>query len=333
MAEPKSKRTRHQHTATRKQRAKRKFAFLKELRRDTTLQPSAKMVVWSLAEDFYNLDDERCNPSFASLARAVGRRQRSVIDAIGEAKTRGWLEVSSIGGGSKRSTNRYTIVWDKRAEVAPEQAAENTNQTIEDIEETVSAANENSQSPEIIDETEIEVCSALHGCSPLREGVQSSAYEPTPNLKGEEEEGEVVVAARGFAAPPLAEEEEMAFQQLCQWPRYQYWPDFDEVKAREAFAAVCAEHGEQIRAQSGLGVGAYLVDRANVWVDAFAVAHPNGDGGRYLKRLEVWLGAPDANGKASPWWSLAPTPKASGGGRGRKPDLLQTALRGAAVAS
>ena len=135
------------NTATRKQRAKRKFAFLKELRRDTTLQPSAKMVVWSLAEDFYNLDDERCNPSFASLARAVGRRQRSVIDAIGEAKTRGWIEVSSIGGGSKRSTNRYTIVWDKRADVAPEQAAEKTNQPIDDIEEAASEATENSQTP------------------------------------------------------------------------------------------------------------------------------------------------------------------------------------------
>ena len=333
MAEPKSKRTRHQHTATRKQRAKRKFAFLKELRRDTALQPSAKMVVWSLAEDFYNLDDERCNPSFASLARAVGRRQRSVIDAIGEAKAGGWIEVSSIGGGSKRSTNRYTIAWDKRADVAPEQAAEKTNQAIDDIEEAMSEATENSQSTEMIHVNEIEVCSPLHGCSPLHEGMQSSAYEPTPNLKGEEEGEDAPLAARGFAAPPLAEDDEMAFQQLCQWPRYQYWPDFDEVKAREAFAAVCAEHGEQILAQSGLGVGAYLVDRAKVWVEAFAVAHPNGDGGRYLKRLEVWLGAPDANGKASPWWSLAPTPKASGGGRGRKPDLLQTTLRRAAVAS
>jgi hypothetical protein len=332
MVKSKSKRTRHQHTTIRKQRAKRKFAFLKELRRDATLQPSVKMVVWSLAEDFYNLDDERCNPSFASLARAVGRRQRSVIDAIGEAKAGGWIEVSSIGGGSKRSTNRYTIVWGKRADVAPEEA-EKTNQPIDDIEEAMSEATENSQSTEMIHVNEIEVCSPLHGCSSLHEGMQSSAYEPTPNLKGEERGEDARVAARGFAAPPLAEEDEMAFQQLCQWPRYQYWPDFDEVKAREAFAAVCAEHGEQILAQSGLGVGAYLVDRAKVWVEAFAVAHPNGDGGRYLKRLEVWLGAPDANGKASPWWSLAPTPKASGGGRGRKPDLLQTTLRRAAVAS
>jgi len=214
--------------------------------------------------------------------------------------------------------------------VAP--AAEKTDQPDDNIDENVSAAAENPEALDIMDENESEVCSPLHGCSPLHEGVQSSAYEPAPNLEGEEEEGEVVVAARGFAAPPLPEEEEMAFQQLCQWPRYQYWPDFDELKAREAFAAVCAEHGEQILAQTGLGVGAYLVDRAKVWVEAFAVAHPNGDGGRYLKRLEVGL-APDANGKASPWWRLAPTPKTSGGGRGRKPDLMQTTLRGAAVAS
>jgi hypothetical protein len=41
MTKPKGKRTRHQHTAIRKQRAKRKFAFLKELRRDTALQQSS----------------------------------------------------------------------------------------------------------------------------------------------------------------------------------------------------------------------------------------------------------------------------------------------------
>jgi hypothetical protein len=140
------------------------------------------------------------------------------------------------------------------------------------------------------------------------------------------------VAPRAFGAPPLAEDDELAFRQLCQWPRYQYWPDFDEVKARQAFAAVCAEHGEQIRVQTGLGVGAYLLDRARVWVEAFAVAHPNGDGARYLKKLEVWLGAPGDDGKAAPWWRLAPTPQVRAGGRGRKPDLLQTTLRGAAVA-
>jgi hypothetical protein len=180
MVKQEHKRSGSQRTATRKQRAKRKFALLKELRRDATLPPSAKMVVWSLADDFYNLDDEQCNPSFASLARAVGRRSRSVIDAIGEAKAGGWIEVSSIGGGSKRSTNRYTIVWDKRADVTP--AAEKTTQPNDDTEETVNEAGENSQSAECIDENEAEACSPLHGCSPPHEGMQSSAYEPPPNL-------------------------------------------------------------------------------------------------------------------------------------------------------
>jgi hypothetical protein len=329
MAKPKSKRTRHQQrTAMRKQRAKRKFAFLKELRQDTTLQPSAKMVVWSLAEDFYNLDDERCNPSFASLARAVGRRQRSVIDAIGEAKAGGWIEVSSIGGGSKRSTNRYTIVWDKRTDVTPEQAAEETNKPIDDIEETVSAATENSVASEIIDENEIDVCSPLHGCSPLHEGMQSSAYEPTPNLKGEEEEEDAAVAARGFAAPPLAEEDEMAFQQLWEmWqPRERFYPRGDLAKSREAFATICTEHGEEIRNTYGMEPRDLILARAKFWLDGI-------EGPKFLKTLEAWLGgAPDSQGRTDHFWLREPTAPARGR-RGSKPDLLKVALRDAARAA
>jgi Helix-turn-helix domain len=321
MAKPKS---RHQHTAMRKQRAKRKFAFLRELRRDTIMQPSAKMVVWSLAEDFYNLDDERCNPSFASLARAVGRRQRSVIDAIGEAKTRGWIEVSSIGGGSKRSTNRYAIVWDKRADMAPGQAAEKTDQAIEDIEETASAAPENSQSTQIIDENEIEVCSTLHGCSPLHGGMQSSAYEPTPNLKGEEEEEDAAVAARGFAAPPLAEEDEMAFQQLWEmWQtRERFYPRGDLAKSREAFAAICIEHGEEISTTYGMEPRDFILARAKFWLDGI-------ESPKFLKTLEAWLGgAPDSQGRTDHFWLREPTAPTRGR-RGSKPDLLKVALRGA----
>jgi hypothetical protein len=328
MAEPKRKRTRHQHTAIRKQRAKRKFAFLKELRRDTALQPSAKMVVWSLAEDFYNLDDERCNPSFASIARAVGRRQRSVIDAIGEAKTRGWLEVSSIGGGSKRSTNRYTIVWDKRADVAPRQAAEKTDQSIDEIEETVSGVSEDSQSPEINDENEIEVCSTLHGCSTLHEGVQSSAYERTPDLEGEEEGEDAAVAARGFAAPPLAEKDEMAFQKLWEmWePRERFYPRGDLAKSREAFGLICTEHGEEIRTTYGMEPRDFILARAKFWLDGI-------ESPKFLKTLEAWLGgAPDSQGRTDHFWLREPTAPARGR-RGSRPDLLKVALRNGARAA
>ena len=328
MAEPKSKRTRHQHTAIRKQRAKRKFAFLKELRRDTALQPSAKMVVWSLAEDFYNLDDERCNPSFASLAKAVGRRRRSVIDAIGEAKAGGWIEVSSIGGGSKRSTNRYTIVWDKRADVAPGQAGEKTNQPIDYVEEAMSEATENSQSTEMIHVNEIEVCSPLHGCSPLHEGMQSSAYEPTPNLKDEEEEEDAAVAARGFAAPPLAGEDEVAFQQLWEmWePRERFYPRGDLARSREAFAAICTEHGEEIRTTYGMEPRDFILARAKFWLDGI-------ESPKFLKTVEAWLGgAPDSQGRTDHFWLREPTAPTRGR-RGSKPDLLKVALRGAARAA
>ena len=322
----KSKRTGHQHTAIRKQRAKRKFAFLKELRRDTSLQPSVKMVVWSLAEDFYNLDDERCNPSFASLARAVGRQQRSVIDAIGEAKTRGWIEISSIGGGSKRSTNRYTIVWDKAADVEPEQAADKANQPTDDVEEVVSEAAENSQSPEMIHVNEIEVCSDLHGCSPLHEGMQSSAHEPTPNLKGEEEEEDAAVAARGFAAPPLAEEDEVAFRQLYElWRvREQFWSAADPVAARQAFAVACAQYGEEIRSTRGVNPGGYILERAQIWISG-------SESPRFLKSLEAWLGGePDSRGRTEHWWLKDPTPKPV---RRGGTDLLKVALRGRARAT
>ena len=92
---------------------------------------------------------------------------------------------------------------------------------------------------EIHDENEIEACSTPHGCSPRREGMQSSADKPTPNLEGEEEEEDAAVAARGFAAPPLTEEDEVAFQQLWDmWAaRERFYPRGDLAKSRAAFAS------------------------------------------------------------------------------------------------
>lgn len=132
--------------ALRQRRAKRRFSFLKQLRRDTSLSPSAKMVVWALADDFYNLDDEQCNAGFTTLGHAVGRKRRSTIDAIQEAEAAGWITISSIGGGSKRSTNRYALAWEKVANSAapekpfsePEKQSAETEQPTDNIEETVS---------------------------------------------------------------------------------------------------------------------------------------------------------------------------------------------------
>jgi hypothetical protein len=162
------------------------------------------------------------------------------------------------------------------------------------------------------------------------------SHEPLLNLS-EEEEGrkEAAIAARGFAAPLEREEEELALQQLCQlWQiRDEFWPDIDMAKAREAFAAIGNEYGDQIRRENpGVSFGYYMLARAQVWIDAFLTAHPDGDGAKYLKKLEVWLGAPDGKNNAVLWWQKAPTPR-DNRPRGRKPDLLAIAVAGARRAS
>src|ERR1700721_2750191 len=93
----------------------RRFAFLKQLRLDANLSAAAKMVVWSLADDSYNVESERCNPGFTTIATNIGRARSSFAVSLNEAKDAGWITVESIKGGSKRNTNNYTLVWDKVA--------------------------------------------------------------------------------------------------------------------------------------------------------------------------------------------------------------------------
>jgi hypothetical protein len=184
------------------------------------------------------------------------------------------------------------------------------------------SAPRDNKNTEIIEEVEDEGDRAQHRCPirPVLQTVVTGAVDSTRTLsepqRGEEEDA--ALAARGFAAP-LASEEEMAFQQLCRlWQvREQFWPAVDEVKAREAFAAVYAEHGDQIH---GVDTGYYLVEQAKTWI-------AEGDGPRFMKKLEVWLGAKPDKGEAVPWWSKHPTPRTDG--RRRQPDLMKTALDGA----
>jgi Helix-turn-helix domain len=389
--------------ALRKRRAKRRFAFLNQLRRDTELSSSAKMVVWSLADNSYNLDDERCNPGFATIGANIGRKRSSTIDAIQEAEAAGWITISSIGGGSKACTNQYTLVWAKKAlkpaeapwqdagaDIAERVAAYDAaypGQSVRQVAEALGVSKSHvqrarkagvplgeygtaqpvdiadktsngtasedaltnqgvpecepvyTQYTEIIEENEIEGCGTPHpcpmeGCGGTSVGVRYTTPEPNLNLKEVKEGGkEQPSAACGFAAPLKREEEELAFQQLCQlWQiRDEFWPDIDVAKAREAFAAVSSEFGDQIRRENpGVSFGYYMLVRAQVWIDAFLTAHPDGNGAKYLKRLEIWLGAPppDGKGNAVPWWQKTPTPKPQGRQRGRKPDLLAVAING-----
>jgi hypothetical protein len=101
--------------ALRKRRATRRFAFLKQLRRDTKLSSSAKIAVWSLADDSYNLDNENCNPGFSKIGTNIGRTGRQAKRSIREAQDAGWIMFTSTLGGSETCTNRYSPVWDKVA--------------------------------------------------------------------------------------------------------------------------------------------------------------------------------------------------------------------------
>jgi hypothetical protein len=308
--------------SVRTRRAKRKFAFLKQLRRDTALSPSAKIVVWSLADGFYNLETEQCNAGFTTLGRAIGRSQRQTQRSIKEAAAAGWITISSIGGGSRDCTNRYALVWDKIANgTGPDKSSAKPEKPIkapEPVQTTPSF--EDGQFIEIIDENEFDRCHSRHGCHEWSPGVSCMSNEPTPNLKGEEGRRKHS-AALGFAAPLMKEEEEMAFQQLWElWQvKEQFAPAGDMAKSRAQFAAVWAEYGETIRAEHGVDAGYYLQERAKAWIKG-------SDSPRYLKKLEVWLGAPDGKGDAVAWWQKDPSPRARG--RGGKPDLAAVALNG-----
>ena len=76
---------------------------------DPKLKAPAKCVGVALALKFRNVQTGQCNPSFATLAKVVGRERRSVIEAVTELKEAGWVWWEATGGGSKANTNKFTF--------------------------------------------------------------------------------------------------------------------------------------------------------------------------------------------------------------------------------
>jgi hypothetical protein len=315
-------------TALRKRRANRRFAFLKQLRRDTDLSSSAKLVVWSLADDSYNLDDERCNPGFAAIGANVGRTGRQAKRCIKEAQDAGWITFTSTSGGKDTCTNRYTLVWEKIANPTTDTASEGDTQSA-DVDEhatqdTPSPAESPDEPPdvtpgdtvedgeytEIVEEPETE---GGHTCPPSAPemdpegghrrspGGSYMSHEPNLNPEGGRKEGKPW-GRRADARALLKREDEQAFQKLCEmWSvRDVFHGEGDMVKSRNAFAAMDAEHGDRIRAESGVQVGDYMLDRANVWITEIDTA-------QRLPKLECWLGVePGFKGNVEQWWQRRP---------------------------
>jgi hypothetical protein len=342
-----TKQDKQQQQQDRQRRRKQKFDLLRRMRRDPALSPSAFRVAAALLMEFHNLWTGQCNPSIAAISREVGLGRTATVDAIEKLKASGWVTIESTKGGSSRNTNRYKFDLEKTSPCAKtgklSAEAPETHKMGDEAPPSEGANYEDGHFTEIIEDNEdVEVSSADERQPESRRGrnpdtgCRNPGHEPlkNPPPPSEEEEGgrEDPTAARACGAPLKKEEYELAFQQLCQlWSaREVFWPAVDEAKAREAFMAVCAGYGEHILAQHGMDVCHYLVNRAQAWISEFIAAHPEGDGAKYLKRLDVWLGAPDAKGDAAPWWSKEPTPRpmAGAGGRVRKPDLMKVAMHG-----
>jgi hypothetical protein len=335
-----------QQQQERQRRRKQKFDLLRRMRRDPALSPSAFRVADALLMEFHNLRTGQCNPSIAAICREVGLGRTATVDAIAKLKAGDWVTIESTKGGSYRSTNRYKFDLEKTSPSARTgKPSAKTNQPIDDAEEAAEAPEthkmgdealpsegakyEDGHFTEIIEDNEdVEVSStderqpeSRRGRNPDT-GCRNPGHEPlkNPPPPSEEEEGgkEDPIAARARGAPQKQEEYELAFQQLCQlWQvRAQFWPEVDKVKAREAFSAVCAEYGDQIHAEYGVDTGYYVLARAEKWI-----AEINSP--QFLKKLEVWL--------SEGWWRRDPPQRV--GGRGRKPDLLMTAMNGARRAS
>ena len=89
--------------------ASEKFSYLNAAMADPDLSAAAKVVLVSLVLKFRNSKTGRCNPSMATIGKAVGRDRRNVVPAVAELRARGWLKIATTKGGSKRNTNKYVL--------------------------------------------------------------------------------------------------------------------------------------------------------------------------------------------------------------------------------
>ncbi|MGX1417436.1 helix-turn-helix domain-containing protein [Bradyrhizobium elkanii] len=88
---------------------------------DARLSAAAKCVATVLLLKFRNQDTKVCNPSFSTIAKCVGRKRRSVIDAVNELKEMGWVQWTGTLGGSTENTNQFGFSPQPVQQTAPVQ--------------------------------------------------------------------------------------------------------------------------------------------------------------------------------------------------------------------
>jgi Helix-turn-helix domain len=77
--------------------------------KDSKISAAAKCAAVVLLLKYRNKATGLCNPSFDTVAKAMGRTRRPTIEALRELKSLGWLRWTGTAGGSSKNTNSFTF--------------------------------------------------------------------------------------------------------------------------------------------------------------------------------------------------------------------------------
>jgi hypothetical protein len=198
-----------------------RFAQLHAILADEELSSTAKCVATALLLKFRNTKTGRCNPSFAAIAKAIGRKRRAIVPAVAELKASGWLKIVGTKGGSSANTNSFVF------DLTAKQRVQCTTPVTSAEDDTPTG---------VVDDTGVVECT--RGVVDCPRTIEN---QPSPT------EMVVCVSGANERAPDGAL---WQFERLCQiWCK----PDgIDRKKAFAAFKAVRTEHdGEDVIASAG----------------------------------------------------------------------------------
>lgn len=110
------------------------------VRQDDRLPDAAKVLAAALCDDWANHNTGFCNPSVATLARALGKAERSVQRSIAALKAAGWLETVVRGRGDRgghgkgeQGSEFVFLMADPRATEVPVQTAETAIEKVTEL--------------------------------------------------------------------------------------------------------------------------------------------------------------------------------------------------------
>lgn len=125
-----------------KRKPRSDYATLWAIMKDPRPSAAAKCAATVCILKFRNNETGKCNPSFTTIGREMGRGRTAAIDAINQLKALGWLTVESTKGGAKSNTSNFVFKGPSGAESRTGTSAESTT----GLEDTTGAEDNRDQS-------------------------------------------------------------------------------------------------------------------------------------------------------------------------------------------